>query len=404
MENFSGPIWLVGGSVRAAAASALRAGWQPTCTDFFADADLRRLARVEPVDHYPTGLVHLAERMTPSAWLYTGGLESHPEIVAAISRRHKLWGNHAEVVKRARDPYFLAEILNRAGLPSLPVCPAAPDDYDRWLLKPLSGSGGCGIKEWQSKNDVMPLPPRLPATEVNAGIYFQRFATGESISALFLAYPGDARLLGITSQLVGLPEVDAPRFRWCGNITPFPISPAAGELIARIGRTISESCSLRGLFGCDFILADNVPWLTEVNPRYTGSVELVEYLQHVPLLEWHRRACQLAERGDHSTGTGHGMIQEFDDSRHRNPTRFVGKLILYTAEDGIAADATRFVLPYADCQTLPFVADIPVPNSSLQAGQPLCTVYATAGSHTECRKKLVRRARLIRRRMLLSPG
>ncbi|MCE9524855.1 MAG: ATP-grasp domain-containing protein, partial [Planctomycetales bacterium] len=340
MENFPQRIWLVGGSVRSAAGSALRAGWQTICTDFFADADLRRLAQVEPVEHYPAGLVKLADMLPPGPWMYTGGLENHPEIVAAISRRHSLWGNNADSLHRARDPFLLADVLNRAGLPTLAVRQAAPEDNQRWLRKPVLGSGGCGITEWHAKSNSQRPRPSLPyeSPEIKSGSYYQKHVTGESISALFLSWPGETRLLEVTAQLTGVPEVHAPQFRWCGNIATLPISDECHKVITRIGETVAEACFLRGLFGCDFILSDDgTPWLTEVNPRYTGSVELVEFLRKTPLLDWHRRACALAEQGGGTCRPSVELASEISGRWNEDASGFAGKLILYNADSGTAA-------------------------------------------------------------------
>src|SRR5438045_3963952 len=77
---------------RGAAASAIRAGFTPHVIDLFADADTRKLAptiRCEFSD-YPQGLVEQARHVPPMPWMYTGGLENHPDIVEAISQRHSL--------------------------------------------------------------------------------------------------------------------------------------------------------------------------------------------------------------------------------------------------------------------------------------------------------------------------
>src|SRR5260370_36854385 len=44
-----------------------------------------------------------------------------------------------------------------------------------------------------------------------------------------------------------------------------------------IGDVLARECGLRGLFGIDCIVRDGVPWPVEVNPRYTASVEVIEW-------------------------------------------------------------------------------------------------------------------------------
>src|SRR6185369_1862093 len=108
---------------------------------------------------------------------------------------------------------------------------------------------------------------------------------------LFVAVPNRVQLLGVTQQLVGLTELAAPPFAWCGTIAPISLPEDCAATVRRIGEVVATACGLRGLFGCDFVLADGMPWLTEINPRYTAAAEIIEHLLRVPLLDLHRQAC-----------------------------------------------------------------------------------------------------------------
>src|SRR5262249_14393279 len=144
-------VLIVGASTRAAAQSAVRAGLRPICADFFADLDLRACAQVLEVAHSPQDLVAVAAMAPGCPWMYTGGLENHPDVVAAISESRVLLGNGSEVLVRIRDPWQLDERLAVAGQPRLRVWPrdAAPPARDgRWMLKPLRGAAGRGICTW----------------------------------------------------------------------------------------------------------------------------------------------------------------------------------------------------------------------------------------------------------------
>src|SRR5438094_8454470 len=88
-------IIIFGGSVRAAAFSALKAGLQPWCADLFADADLQACCptiRI-PSSCYPRNFAGLLAKAPPGPWMYTGGLENHPALVKRISSDRSLWGN-----------------------------------------------------------------------------------------------------------------------------------------------------------------------------------------------------------------------------------------------------------------------------------------------------------------------
>lgn len=382
-------LLIVGASTRAAAHSAIRAGWRPCCADLFADADLTAIAQVIEVADYPHGLIAAAESAPPGPWIFTGGMENHPGLVAKISRNRPLWGNGPAELKSSRDPWFIHQLLIDAGLPALNVWPRAssPPSVGTWMRKPLRGSAGRGISVWDES--------ARSAVKRSEPCCFQRRADGIPISAVFIADANGVRLAGVTRQLIGLPEVNAPPFAWCGTIAPFPVATDVRSRIADIGRAIGRACRLRGLFGCDFLLDGDVPWLTEVNPRYTAAVELVESLSGIPLLEAHIAACASFDRD--SAGTLQRPMS--DEPKPADGVRLEaihGKIVLYADVDLVARDLTRWIhTPQPD--RLPFVADIPRPGQRIPRSQPVCTLFARAHTETECEQKLLRRAAMIRR-------
>src|SRR5262245_17508064 len=90
-----GNLLIFGASARAAAFSALRAGLRPWCADLFADADLqaRCPALAVPGADYPGAFANLLDTAPDGPWMYCGALENHDDLVHAMSRRRKLWGN-----------------------------------------------------------------------------------------------------------------------------------------------------------------------------------------------------------------------------------------------------------------------------------------------------------------------
>lgn len=375
-------LLILGASTRAAAHSAVRAGLRPVCGDLFADADLHSAANVFPVEDYPYALRGVAERAPAGPWMYTGALENHPQLIDDICRKRELWGCAAAAVRIARDPWQVQSMLREAGLPCLEVQSrnSTPPRDGTWLLKPQSGAAGRGIVEWNlaAANSVTLTEPH----------YFQRFRRGQSVSGVYLSSKESVQLLGVTQQLVGLNELHAPPFAWCGTIAPLDLPKLHIDTIRFVGEVIGTNCELHGLFGCDFIVDDEDAWLTEVNPRYTGATEIIEHLMRVPLLDWHRRACVgwavptvLIRNGGHSPP-------------------YVGKAILYAACDCVAGDMTRFICDPATFR-VPFVADIPMPGQKIPRGWPVCTVFASATDAETCLQKLLRRAKRIEERYLV---
>jgi predicted ATP-grasp superfamily ATP-dependent carboligase len=344
------------------------------------------------VVNYPRGLVSAAARAAPGCpWIYTGGLENHPHLVARISKSRPLWGNGRDVLRRIRDPWHVRELLTQSSLVALRVWPpgAAPPPTDgTWILKPLRGAAGRGIRVWDGA-----LRGR---TSLRDPHYFQERRGGNSISALYLAAPTQTCLLGTSRQLIGLKEVHALPFAWCGTITPIELPDEIVATVRRIGEVLAAETGLLGLFGCDFVVDDGRPWLTEVNPRYPASTELVEQVLQIPLLDWHRRMFVVPPSGRFGAtppegGTANGPV--------------LGKIVIYADRDLVAPDLARFVrrpsnwldTVHASDRSLPFLADIPAPGQRIPRGQPVCTLFARGTTESDCLAKLLRRALRVQR-------
>ncbi len=394
-------LFIAGASTRAAAHSAIRAGLSPICADLFADADLRICARVIEVADFPRGLVAAAAAAPAGPWMYTGGLENHPGLVARISASRPLWGNGPDVLRAIRNPWRLRQLLDDAGLPSLDVWPrhSAPPGADGlWMIKPLHGAAGRGICVWDRQ--------LVSCTALREAHYFQERRAGSPVSAIYLAARMHTSMLGITRQIVGLPEVHAPPFAWCGTITPIQLPAGILGIMQSAGDHLARTVGLQGLFGCDFLIDDAGAWLTELNPRYPASTELVERVLQAPLFDWHRRACESFHGGPPfivppSSGCL-AMPRAGDTLPPESGTTgagVLGKIVLYADRDRLAPDLRRFMCRPTvsdgwpgELAMLPYIADIPLSGTRIQRGQPICTLFARAANEAECLAKLLRRA------------
>ena len=203
---------LLGASVRAAATSALRAGWTPWCADLFADADLERIAPVRKValHQYPRGLLDTLADAPPGPVIYAGALENYPGLIRRIDRQ--LWGNPPAVLRAIRNPGRWTRCLQAAGLP----CPAIADGPmpgGRWLLKPRRSAGGIGVLPYAGQ----PFPPRSH--------FLQQRLDGQPVSAVFLGVGRTAILLGATEQIIAADRLNATGFHYAGSVGPMPLSP-----------------------------------------------------------------------------------------------------------------------------------------------------------------------------------
>ena len=411
------PLLILGASTRAAAASAVRAGFAPVCADRFGDEDLRRIASVIAVDNDLHRTLDAVRKLPPTPWIYTGSLENDPKFIASVSERHPLLGNPASVLKFVRDPFWLERTLRTHDLPTLrvrsvrrldglvqtdrrlgthprPCSPLARDGQecpssersnesvqatgDCWLLKPTRGGGGCRIAVWSGQT--------LPTSE---RFYLQEQRLGTPMSALFIGRPDAVELIGVCEQLIG-PTAGAPsEFGYAGSIGPIAVRDRTRELLQRLGDTLAREAQLRGLFGMDFILDHDIPWLVEINPRYTASVEVLE------------RALGRALLAEHASACGHRTVRHRRIRERPAPSRIVGKKIVYATKDLSAPPLDRLFEADGHTPESPLIADIPASGSRIASGWPICTVFAESETLTGCRERLAARAQMVSHAMLL---
>lgn len=357
-----GPLLIVGASGRATAASAIRAGYTPFVIDLFGDEDTRRLCPFLtcPLETYPHGFIEIAKRVPPMPWMYTGGLENYPEVVAAISPKRELIGNGPDALKQIRNPFRLHEILSGKGLahPWLNHPEVLSLPHGRLLRKPIRGSAGIGIRH-ANDDDIR------DAEKHRDEYYLQEFVDGMPISVLCRSNGDQVQILGHTRQLIGTDWLHAPEFRYAGNIGPVSIEHKgllhAFQLVTNVG--------IQGVWGFDAIATDNGLSLVEVNPRYTASMELVELAFRIAVLM-------------------PGVVP-------KSWNRIYGKAIYYAAKTITVPSSGPWDDTLARCTDVwqrQDYADIPSPGSTIECSQPVLTIFAEGATEVEVLHTLKRRA------------
>ena len=364
------PLIIVGASARAAAFSAHRAGYTPYWLDQFGDEDLRQRFLGNVIPDYPQAAVELIAGAPDAPFLVTGAMENHPSVLEQLCAQRKLLGNPKPVCSRVRDPSILYEALRRNRVPcpeirtvergrilSMPphVVSGGPSPpLNDWLMKPLRSAGGIGTRHYHGQ-------------PVDARYYLQEYLRGDSFSAVFIGARGHCRLLGVTRQLVGLPEFHAGEFSYCGSIGPMELNDTENEQWCRIGEVLAGEFELKGLFGVDAIKRQNSIYPVEVNPRYTASVEVLELALGCHAVKYH-----------YDAGNNQALTVEERTPRHK-----VGKAILFAPED----------LVFTGCDQGGFtIADIPAPGTAIQQGQPVLTVLVNGDSIASITHSLKRAA------------
>ena len=367
-------VLIAGLSTRAAADSAGAAGFAVTAIDAFGDLDLHpsvrgvSLPRDLGTPFSAAAAARAAAGFAPDAVVYLANFENEPDAVSALAHGRTLWGNSAGVLRRVRDPLALMKAFREHGIsaPSVNLRANDPNDPNEWLVKPLASGGGRGVRLWKG-NEVPP------------GDYLQERIEGVPGSVVFVSAGGTAVPLGVSRQLIGDAAFGADGYRYCGNILApagDPVFEPDETLVDRacaIASAATASFALVGLNGVDFIAAAGAAHPIEVNPRWSGAMELVERAYGVSLFGMHADACARA------------ALPDFDLRHARRGARAVGKAILFAREQVRMGD-TRPWLTDAS------VRDVPQPGERIAAGRPICTIFADGDDAAGCYAALVRRA------------
>ena len=375
---------VLGLSTRALAESAVRCGHDIFTLDYFGDQDQKSqvenysLARDFQQPFSAENLFKASEDLEFDSVIYTSNLENHPKVVEKLARRSSLLGNGSEVLCKVRDWKMLREFCRKNLIPH-PLTLLAEEEKQaisefQWLCKPVFGGGGSGIHPWSGSliDDSQILQARVD---------------GLPASATFVADGSKGVVLGLTQQLIGQNEFGAVGFTWCGNILPLPLEQNQTlDVIKEVEKMVTQLVghfALKGINGIDFVISrgpDNklCPFLIEINPRYTGSMELIE------------RAYGLNIYSLHLNGVN-GFLPEFSLSDYlldSQTDNCHGKAIVF-APESVSIQNTHGWSEQGR-------KDIPFPGDVIAKGKPVCSILTKGETHNECLTNLFTGARNLR--------
>jgi predicted ATP-grasp superfamily ATP-dependent carboligase len=190
---------------------------------------------------------------------------------------------------------------------------------------------------------------------------------GVIASAAFVANGQRAVLLGISRGLAGDPAFGARGYRYCGSLYPFSADPSLVDKMSAIASSLTIAFGLVGLNGIDFVLRDGEPFVLELNPRYSASMELIERGAGVNAFALHAAACA-------------GALPPSADAAA--PKEVWGKAILFARHDTVVGDSRRWLKGDG-------VRDLPFPGERIPRGHPVCTVFARGADSMTCYARLV---------------
>ncbi len=321
---------IVGSNVRNVAESARKAGFQVYCLTEHADADLYL---------YAEGVFRIKNKSPESVKRTAVQIA---ETIDAEIIWHSGYEDLADrKIERITNKRWFYRELERIGMDF----PEILSNGERGILKPEKGGGGENIR-FSDKREK--------------GFILQRYISGIPCSVSVLSSGKKAVSIATNLMLVGMKEFGADGFRYCGNITPF--SSQSEREMRSIAEELAVYFELRGNVGVDFILSDK-PYVLEINPRFQGSLDSVEWAYGRNLFRAHLDA----------------MKGKFESWKAK---RFAGRAILFAKRDTAVISS-----PTGNS----FFADVPCRGKTYRKHDPLVSILASGNDRNDVLKKLLER-------------
>ncbi len=359
-------------SGRALCAAARRAGFVPFVVDAFGDDDTHAMANsVQCLENAArkgfrerpllAALEALNREATRSAigLVLGSGFEAAPKLVSALAKRYPLLGNGAAAIERCKNPATFFPMLEKLKVPHPETRLEAPQDATGWLCKRTGGSGGAHVVTCTSE------------TRVQHGCYFQRLIKGNALSVLAIAEDGRDHIVGISRQWCT--QTEPKPYRYGGATGPFRPHPDVEAAMISAVEAVSRALELVGLVSFDFVLADGVTYLIEVNPRPGATLDIFDDAAE-SLLRAHIAACR-----------GEPVVPPSQPALHARAAA-----ILYADEGSLTVNPLEWPS---------WVADRPQPGTQIPHAQPIATVFGEGadakGAEQKCRQRLDELAQML---------
>lgn len=363
-------IVVVANSARLLAEVGRADGFEVIALDMFGDRDTRTAASAWHDLRNAPGLQFDAERLLGTlkalasrrevrGWVPGSGFEANLALLQAGAAVLPLLGNPPGLVARVRDPGHFHARLSALGIahPETRVDPPAVGSG--WLFKDAHACGGWHVRAAASA-------PACPGP----GAYYQRELRGIPMSVLLLADGRRWRALGYARQLVR--RIGRNRHVFHGAVGPVTLpAEVRSQVDAMVDKLVPEF-GLRGLNGLDFMLVGERALVLELNPRPTATLALFDQLIPGGVLRAHADVCQGAP------------LPAFEPAEERQGVR--ASEIVYASQSGVASTAFSDWLSRQS-----WSRDRPLPGTPHGAGEPLCSVLASAESPAAAQARLQQR-------------
>jgi len=358
------------------AASAKRAGYEVFAVGHFGDQDLKRVCQESlsiikqtpgrscgylSSAFSPEILLQLAKavlkRYEIGGVLLSSGLDDSSDILFELNEMVPILGNHPSVIDKTRDKTRFFRELDRLGVahPETAVVEDLEEAEEESkdigypvVVKPSGGFGGAGVRRAEDSRQMKQAFREVSLMDEK--VLIQKWTSGTHASASLISSTKGAVTLTLNEQLIGMQEFGQREpFGYCGNVVPLSAPKRVMDKCKSVVERIARHFGLVGSNGVDLVISkEGMPYVIEVNPRFQGTLECVERVLGMSLVEAHVEAC------------------------------FQGVLPMIPKKTSVSCARFIFFAPQClvapELSTFEGVRDIPLPGVILEQGEPLCSL------------------------------
>lgn len=362
-ERYAMKILIIGYSTRYLVCAARRAGYTVYSLDHFGDVDLLRCAdKYAGFDEITSDdeLLSILDRLNwdfDAIILGTGFEYANPG-------GYRVLNNLPAIMRSTGNKRSFAGKIKSLGFKHPEIYDIKDDLRYPVMIKPIYGVGGLKNRLAYSKREIM---------ESGDDILIQEYLEGIPASVSVISTRKDAVAVALNEQLIGTPWLTTHRFAYCGNITPF--QSEYNEEMCEIAVQLILKLELIGSNGVDFLITEEGPVVIEVNPRFQGTLDTVEYVSGSSVFDAHVKAFE-------------GELPEIDAF---SGDGFAGKAIVFADHDRIIDEEISKKLAREN------IMDIPQVGWGIPAGAPITTLFCKGSRREQVLQELREAADRIKR-------
>jgi len=259
-------ILIVANSGRLLAQLANNEGISCLVIDCFADSDTQQYA-LQSIAVDSLALINVKQALSClkkqhhfSHIIYGSGLENQLPTLQYLEKNFTILGNSSSVFSTIQNKSNFFLQLKNFGIRHPEVSFYTPDKPHNWLIKPLKGEGGVGVKRY------------IESAEKLDDCYWQKYCEGFAKSVLFVANGEDYQIMGVHQQYIS--QSVYGDFLFSGLINQLEINKELQQQLNDILTDLVPEFALKGINSLDFIESDGQCFVLEINPRPSASLNL----------------------------------------------------------------------------------------------------------------------------------